>query len=271
MFNILFYYMKLKKIHLNKQPVTKQQIVEAIHACYNHICFSTFPYILYKVKNSKQALEQYNSGNCIALSTFIKTYLFNNYHVRSHIVPATVPSIYQVEGTPSICHVALLIPTEGAFYIVDPAFYFLEPMHCTIGPDTNSIDSMNIHEKVIDTIHHHTEKSACPQLLPDTLECVCCYKGKEDDPWSYYTNEVLDPDESIGCHFIRCKPQPFLCKTEMDEGVVKKVYHLKMEGDDFVVLKNNVLVYKGPINKLPRKLEHEIHTKLFKYFSNYLT
>jgi hypothetical protein len=259
---------------MKKQPITKEMVMEATHACYENICFSTFPYLLYKVANSKQALDMYNSGNCIGLCTFIKTYLFNNFGVRSYIIPATVPTVFQVEGTPAICHVALLIPeTTQSFFIVDPAFYFIEPIHCILNdPSMKTMKSMNIHEKTVEPIQYRAIHSTNNAVLADIYETVCFFK--RDDPWSYYANEVLDPDESIGCHFIRCKPQPFLCKTEMDvdKVKVKKIYHLKIDEDGYIiVIKNHEEVYKGPLDKIPPSIENEIHTKLFKYFNNYLT
>ncbi len=234
--------------------MTENIMKEALYACYENIAFSTFPYLRYKLKSSEKTLERYNSGNCIALSLFLKHYLKVNYKIKSYIIPATVPSIFRVEGTPEVCHVSLLVPvTSTTFYIVDPAFYFLEPIVAK-DKDTHTIDSMNVHTQTHTPIHYRKEQDA-----------VRCYY-KSDDPWFYYPQEVLDPDESIGCHFIRQKPQPFLCKTLVINGEVYKKYHLKEEDNQFIVIKDHVEVYAGPKEHIPELLRHELRIYLYKYF-----
>ena len=266
--------MKVNKIFLLNQNITKGMIKDALNMCYDNIAFSTFPYILYKIKSSKVSLDRYNSGNCIALSSFLQKYLKNNYGLRSYIVPASVPSIYRVANTPDLCHVSLLIPlSPHSFYIIDPAFYFMEPVLCDLtNPIVRDIDTMNIHTKEVEPIKTQLVNAHSDGLIPQSLGCKCWFEKAPDDPWFYYTNEVLDPDESIGCHFIRNKPEPFLCKTRvLPNGEIYKDYHLKMENNNLIIIKNHVEIYNGPINKIPKKLEHEIHTKLFKYFSNFIS
>ena len=246
--------MKLRPIVCRKQPITEKIMKEALYTCYENIAFSTYPYIQYKLTSSEKTLERYNSGNCIALSLFLKRYLRVNYKLKSYIIPSTVPSIFRVEGTPDICHVSLLVPiTSTTFYIVDPAFYFLEPIHAK-DFTTHTIDSMNIHTQQHTPIHYQQENDA-----------VRCY-FKKDDQWFYYVQEVLDPDTSIGCHFIRQKPEPFLCKTTIMQGEVYKKYHLKEEDNLFIVIKDHVQVYAGPKDLLPEPLKHELRVYLYKYF-----
>jgi hypothetical protein len=246
--------MQLRPIIWKKQPIHEDTMKEALFTCYENIAFSTFPYIRYNLTSSERTLTLYNSGNCIALSMFIKRFLKVNYNVDAYIVPSTVPSIFRVEGTPDVCHVALLVPiTPTTFYIVDPAFYFLEPMHLH-DHKHHTIDSMNIHTQTHTPIHYILEENQ-----------VRCYFTKED-PWFYHTQEVTDPDTSIGCHFIRQKPQPFLCKTIMVNKEVYKKYHIKEENDTFIVIKDHVEIYAGPKNQMPKSLKHELRIYLYKYF-----
>ena len=251
--------MKTKPIVLVKQVVSISMIKDALCTCYENISFSTFPYIKYKENSSVKTLEKYNSGNCIALSTFLKRYLKTNYRVKSYIVPASVPSIFQVDGTPFLCHVALLIPiTTTTYYILDPAFYFLEPIIAK-DFDLHTIDSMNIHKNQHESIYYKRMNNS-----------VRCYFTPQD-PWFYYNYEVLDPDESIGCHFIRQKPEPFLCKTVvLSNGEVYKKYHLKEANNILTVIKDNIEVYNGPNTDLPSHLKRELQIYLYKYFKSAL-
>ena len=67
--------LKIQNIYLKKQNVNRSMIKEVLHILYKNIRFSTFPYLTYKLSSSLQCLKQYNSGNCIAMSEFIKLYL----------------------------------------------------------------------------------------------------------------------------------------------------------------------------------------------------
>lgn len=266
--------MKLKPIKFINQNVKEWQLEESIKMCINNISFSTYPYILYKLTSSHDTLKQYNSGNCIALSLFIHTYLKNNYNIHSFIIPASVPSIFRVDGTNYICHVSVCIPVNSSkFYIIDPAFYFLKPMHCSIRHNVSRlIESCNIHNNVNEKIHYVLNKSSYDGILPKSIECKCYFGHLPNDPWCYYLNEVLDPDESIGCIYIKSKPNPFLCNTEYDEStnLVKKRYHIKTEGVELVVIKDCQEIYKGTPSELPKEIEEIIQKKLYKYFSNYI-
>jgi hypothetical protein len=266
--------MKLKPIKFIHQNVKESQLEEAIRLCFNNISFSTYPYILYKLTSSRDTLKQYNSGNCIALSLFIHTYLKNNYGFHSYIIPASVPSIFRVEGTNNICHVALCIPVNfSKFYIIDPAFYFLNPMTCSMKNNiSRTIESCNIHNNENETIEYILHKSSYDAILPGSIECKCFFTHLPKDPWFYYLNEVLDPDQSIGSFYIKAKPNPFLCNTEYDEStnMVKKKYHIKSEDNEFIVIKYCKEIYRGPPDKLPHEIQEILQNKLYKYFSNYI-
>jgi len=266
--------MKLKPIVFMNQNVKEWQLEQTMQICYNTICFSTYPYILYKLTSSHDTLKQYNSGNCIAMSLFIQKYLKNNYKIHSYIIPASVPSIFRVEGTNNICHVSVCIPVNSSkFYIIDPAFYFLKPMHCSMRHNiVREIESCNIHNNTNEKIKYVLQKTNYDAILPNSFECKCYFTHEPKDPWSYYLNEVLDPDESIGSFYIKAKPNPFLCNTEYDETtkMVKKKYHIKTEGVEIIVIEDCNEIFKGDPSKLPKNIENIIQKKLYKYFSNYI-
>lgn len=266
--------MKLKPIVFTTQNVKEWQLEEAMKMCYNNISFSTYPYILYKLTSSHDTLKQYNSGNCIALSLFISTYLKNNYDIISYIIPASVPSIFRAEGTNNICHVSVCIPVNTSkFYIIDPAFYFLNPMLCSIKKNIyREIESSNIHTKVKEKIKYVLHHSSYDAILPKSIECKCYFTNLPKDTWCYFINQILNPDESIGSLYIKAKPFPFLCNTEYDEETksVKKKYHIKTEGNLFIVIKDCQEIFKGDVKEIPKEIQYIIQNKLFKYFSNYI-
>ena len=249
--------MKRREITLFTQTVTKEALQEALEACYENIAFSTFPYHTYHLSLSSHTLDKYHSGNCIAMTTFLKRFLQSNHKIRSFIVPASVPSVFRVQGTPDLCHVSLLIPnTETSYYILDPAFYFLDPLYVdTANPEPYTLDSMNIHKQ--------THEPITGQY--DGQRCTCYFEEAPTDTWGYETYEVLDPDQSIGIHFLTHKPEPFLCKTTMIDSVPYKNYHIKMEKGDLVFVQDHREVYRGPPETLPDDLQEVIEQELFKY------
>lgn len=268
--------LKLKHISfpLKELKVIQSNIEEAMIMCFNNISFSTYPYILYKITNSSDSLRQYNSGNCIALSMFIQTYLSNNYNYNCYIIPASVPSIFRVEGTNNICHVSVCIPIDkDKCFIIDPAFYFLKPMLCIYGMNKSTIESCNIHTNENEKITYLLQDSNYNGILPNSKECKCYFDHLPNDTWCYYLNEILNPDESIGSIYIKCKPYPFLCNTKYDNKTnkVKKKFHIKTdENGDFIIIKDCEEIFKGNPEKMPRYIQKMIQLKLFKYFSNYI-
>lgn len=267
--------MKLTGINLIKQKVTENNILDAIHSCYNDRCFSTFPYIMYKLTSSEKAMNQYNSGNCIALSIYVQKYLKVNFKLASYIITASVPKRYQTEGQPHICHVSLLIPiTKTSFYIIDCPFYFLNPILCDL--ENNSlrhIEGMNIHENNREKIFYKLQNAQpMKDVLRNSIECVCYYEGDPSDTWSYYTNQTLDPDRDIGKFFMQLKPQPFLVKTRVESNNdITKVYHLKIDDDSNVVFIHlGHEIYKGPIRKIPKDVERMITKDLLPYLNNFI-
>jgi hypothetical protein len=263
--------MIFKHIKMKKQHITKHMVEEGLHICYDNISFSTFPYNVYGLKSSKHTLQQYNSGNCIALSLFLKSYL-KNMGIISYLIPASVPKVHMVDGVKHICHVSLLIPYDkDKFFIVDPAFYFLNPLDCQ--------PSNNI-ERVADTVNIHTDKhtplryklTQADEHNQFETQCTCYFEESINDPWHYYVQEISleDADTFIGATFMTCKPEPFIVKTtfDLENNTVKKLYHIKRPTPhDCIIIKGTKEVYNGPIKEIPPDLLKLLKTRLFKYFN----
>ena len=262
--------MTFKKIKLKKQSVTKHIIEDALQICYDNISFSTFPYIVYGLKTSEDTIKNYNSGNCIGLSLFLKKY-FKNIGITSYLIPASVPTIHMVPGVNHICHVSLLIPYDkDKFYIIDPAFYFLEPLDCQINNNVErSIKSVNVHNDVIEKVFY--KLTAANEYNEHDLQCTCYFSNDPADVWHYYVQEVslVYADTIIGDTFMTKKPEPFIVKTtfDMTSGMVKKAYHIKkVSNEDCDIIRGREQIYSGPISEVPKPIMKEIYMKLYKYF-----
>ena len=263
--------MIFKHIKMKKQHITKQMVEEGLHICYDNISFSTFPYNVYGLKSSKHTLQSYNSGNCIALSFFLKSY-FKNMGIVSYLIPASVPKLHMVDGVKHLCHVSLLIPYDkDKFYIVDPAFYFLNPLDCQM---TNNIervaDSVNVHTAVHTPLRYKLTNA--DEHNQFEKQCTCYFEENKTDVWHYYVQEITleDADTFIGATFMEHKPEPFIVKTVLDieNNTVKKLYHIKRPNPhDCIIIKGTTETYNGPIKDIPKALLKEIKMKLFKYFN----
>jgi hypothetical protein len=263
--------MIFKHIKLKKQHITRHMVEEGLHICYDNISFSTFPYNVYGLSSSKHTLQYYNSGNCIALSLFLKSY-FKNMGIVSYLIPASVPKIHMVEGVNHLCHVSLLIPYDkDMFYIVDPAFYFLNPMECQLTANgEKKIDSVNVHTRVHTPIYYKLTNA--DEHNQFEKQCTCYFGNDKSDVWHYYVQEISleDADKFIGATFMKFKPEPFIVKTLMDleNNTVVKLYHIKRPTPhDCIIIKGTTEIYNGPIKDIPKLLLKEIGIKLFKYFN----
>jgi len=270
-----------EKIELMHQTLRKKDIERMLFNMYNSICFSTFPYLLYKEINSENAIKRYNSGNCIGFVYFMKLYLKANYNVKSVIIPASVPSIFKVDGTPHMCHCALLIPmSENEFYILDGAFYFLEPMYCSLNHiKERQIHGCNVYTHEITPILYNIERCEKTQYdidynqtLPKDSLRVCSYFQKDpNDTWNYFLVELKNPDNNIGHSFLLHKPNPFIMFTRMENGIVKMKYKMYME-DQKIRIKSypdgNEL-YNGNTYE-PNDVFHSIKHEMRPHFDDFM-
>ena len=263
--------MKFNEIKFTKQHVNQDIIEDALQTCYDNMSFSTFPYIVYGLKSSNDTLNYYNSGNCIALSLFLKRYL-KNLGINSFLIPASVPKIHMIEGVNHICHVSLLIPYDkDKFYVIDPAFYFLSPMDCQENNNTlKRAPTMDIHSQLINQVNYMIKPADMHNQYKQQVTCF--FDADQNDIWHYYVQEINldDADNFVGSKFMEMKPEPFIVKTsyDIDTQTVKKLYHIKKRDDSIVIIKNNTEVYSGPISHIPRVLKKEIKSKLYKYFTS---
>jgi hypothetical protein len=223
------------EIELTRQDIPDKMFSELLYNTYNNICFSTFPYLVYKKRDSMNAIYNYNSGNCIAIAYYMKMYLKKNVNLNSYVIGASVPQSYRVKGCPHMCHCALLIPkSEYEFYIIDGALYFLEPLYCNLNEmgykrtfKKSDIYNYNIIEcnyvlEECDTLY--LDNNYDQKLLENSLKVKCTFNDDENECWNYYINEIKNPDHNIGISFLKHKPEPFILYTIYEGGLVKLKY-----------------------------------------------
>lgn len=253
-----------------EQPIKIDELKESMIVCYNHICFSTFPYISYKVMSSKEAILQYNSGNCIGLSHFLKMYLKKNYNIESFIIPSSVPDAFIVKGQDKICHCALFVPkNKYEYFILDCAFYFNEPIYVNVNDTKNKhIFCTNIHRNMIEQLTYCSISCNEKSMLSDIYGCECFFANNPQDKWCYYMNEIINPDETIGLKYHLIKKNPFLVKTIVVNNQIIQKYYLKKINEKIIISEGNNENQQYNINDIPQDKLH-IFSELSKYFLNY--
>ena len=280
--------------------VTEDKITQILEKCYTKTAFSTFPYFC-NTSSSEEAITSTNSGNCIALSIYVKKALKNEFGIESCLIPATIPNKYNKPGYLPISHVALLIPIDNSYYdsgvfIVDPAFYFLNPIEIRdfnkgivfskniYTPETEqhlkdyiSIDKLEFKLNVYKEDKHFHKY----QIIPAGTYYVNCYEiNNPDDSWNYFLTEIINPDEAITYgFFLDHQDGPFITSTELENGVPQIGGYLKISGDKISYSKNfkNVKTYNinnitdDILDKINRDIGHffkgDVKQYLKKYYS----
>lgn len=239
MYNKLITNSFLKQI--TTQNISEDILINCLEDCYKNTAFSTFTYIFHNM-NSEQSIKKTNSGNCISLSMYLRNYLKVKYNIHSYLIPATIPNKYKHQGYLDISHVALAVPKNSSIiYILDPAFYFLNPIKVDINSmKCSTVFSKNIYEyeysnnlknySSIDTIE------SCPgQLIDDkkfnkfqsiqknTYYAKSYYKNDVTDFWFYFLTEVINPDTAITSFFIAIKKNPFIVTSVLDTNSICKL------------------------------------------------
>ena len=275
------------------QEVDENNIINALDSCYQNAAFSTFPYIMHGM-NSEQAINTFNSGNCVALSMYVKKYLWNTYRITSYLIPATIPNKYKVASYLDICHVALAIPkNKDEIYLADPAFYFLNPIKISTNSSKPSIIfSKNIYKeetylnlrdyvsiekieskKIINK--QKIEFNKYQQIPKNTTICQCNDKADISDTWCYFLREVINPDRAISTFFINSRKLPFICSTKIDDNGVcindaylkiinSKQFKLSFESKQATTYTIELLS-NDSIHKIENKMKRHLNGNLKKY------
>jgi len=249
--------LRTKRIPIhNSIHVTEAIIVEALESCYAHTAFSTFPYYFENL-DSEQAIKQTNSGNCVALSMYMRNYLKDKYDINSCLIPATIPDKYSKPEYLTISHVALAVPISGGkYFIADPAFYFLNPILVNTDiSSSNIVFSKNIYTPEsssdlkkyfsLDVVITKTQFTPADiklnkwQTIPANIFLSTCYtKGEDNDTWHYFLCEIVNPDEAITEYFLKFQ-EPFITSTEGDDNKIPQMnFYLKIKDGKISYSKN---------------------------------
>jgi len=270
-----------KEIQMIEQKLSDKHFSEMLHNVYNHVIFSTLPYTLYKETQSTNCIYKYNSGNCIALSHFVKEYLQANHNVKSYIIAASVPNCCKTPGTPHLTHCAILIPlTKYKFCIIDTALYFLEPMFCDLKDNSvRTIEMSDVYQHDKRKINYFVSRCEnCSldtnyrQILANNSLCVSCvFENDENENWNYYLNEIVNPDNNIGHAFLKHKKEPFMMYTQVVDKKPVLKYKLKVQDDGMIVIKKypeHEVVFNGNSGQFDKdKIKGEMRKYLSGVFS----
>jgi hypothetical protein len=273
----IFNYIKMKTKPINNitQKINKLDLHNIIKKTYNIVCFSTFPYM---VDNSNTAISKYNCGDCVAMSIYIMNEL-EKINIKSYLIPASIPKIYQRPNLLKISHVALVIPiNSSSFYIIDPSFYFCEPILVDIKNNSyiKTYKTIDIYNNVNDFIHMNIYKSIkdiiyneYQTIYKNTYICNCYYDKDHDDRWNYYITNIINPDEAITTHYLNATRKQFICSTISDDNNLCKLgMYLKVHNNYINVIWENEPYYYGTFENIPKDKLYFIKLHLSKYFKN---
>jgi len=263
----MYYPLKLKKFtskNINKKYIDHNLIEELMLKNMQECPYNTFPYIF--GNNSKQSQKKYNSGNCVAMSINLQNML-KKHNIKSYLIPATIPKMYNSSDLLYVSHVALIIfVNENKAYIVDPAFYFLQPMKIDVNnKNIDTIKWKNIYQGIEEDLKYKLnyvdEKYTYNkyQYIPKDIYSVETYEN-EYDKWFYFLIEVINPDKAISSFHLTSKKYPFL--AELDNNLNLKLYIKFTDKENIKIKYNNELIYTGYVNKIPDYISNLIHTDL---------
>ena len=275
--------------HLGENGVTEAKVITILEKCYKNTAFSTFPYFC-ENSSSYEAITDTNSGNCIALSIYVKKELKKIFNIESCLIPATIPKKYHRPGYRPISHVALLIPIDNSpsdtgVFIVDPAFYFLNPMEIRdfkegvvfskniYTQETNrdltnyvSIETLKFKLNLYTEDQHFDE---CQMIPAGTYYTNCYAVGDPKDSWNYFLTEIVNPDEAITYgFFLQQQEGPFITTTQIGgDGIPHIDGYLKIKGDSVTYSKNLKNPQTYNINNINESVLKQINNDIGHFFN----
>lgn len=270
----------INKINCNNN-INSEFLKYLLEKCYKNIAFSTLPYFIDGF-NSRDSINKLNSGNCVSMSMYLKNKL-NEYNIKSYLIPASIPVMYQKPEYLYISHVALAVPkNKNQIYILDPAFYFFTPIIYDINSNNSPqiISNINIYNNdktdIISTNHILSKREVFNkyQSMPKyTFYTTCRFINNQSDSWNYYLREIKNPDKAISTYFINCNKR-FITTTKFkDDGYCYMDVYLKidkdyMNNDILTITIENQHFYKGYSKDLSKNQIQFLNKKLKKYINN---
>ena len=245
------------------QNINEKIIINELIECYNNIAFSTFPYIS-KTLNSMKSIKKTNSGNCIALSMYIKNNLKKKYNIKSFLIPSTIPQYLISDGNLDISHVVLAIPLDELnYFIIDPSFYFLKPIKINLTNNSiNTVTSMCIYSNKVNKIkklkkilNKKLNFNNYQSIPKNTYYCECYYDFNPNDKWIYFLREITNTDLEINYFFIKIKHLPFFVSTKfIDNKCLKDISIRTYKNNIISIYIDNNKIFKGKKNNIPKSL-----------------
>ena len=173
----------------------------------------------------------------------------------------------------NISHVAVIIfKNENEAYLVDPAFYFLNPMKIDVNNENvNIIKWKNIYQGLEEDLKYklnyshekHTFNEY--QHIPEDTYSVETYENG-DDKWMYFLIEVKNPDKAISSFNLTSKKYPFL--AELDDNFNLKLYIKFIDKHNLIIKYNGDKIYSGHIHNIPDEIMQLIHDDMVNMLGN---
>lgn len=274
----MYYKLFTRNIKLNKKKYSNKKIkikvlIDTLRFVAVNCPFSTFPYICLGL-NSKKSFKTFKSGNCISLSIAGQNYLKKKYNIKSYLIPASIPKVFQSPGYLHISHVALYIPqNKHKGYVLDFSFYFKEPI--IINFKNNNI----INCTMMNIYYNKEEKLTCTQnilykkkilnkyqSMPKNTKYInTCYTNNPSDSWNYYLREIINPDKAITNFYINIKKHPFLCV--LDENYNLKLFIKFLDDQNFIIKEYQNTIFQGNLFELSFDILNKIKPIIAKFFN----
>ena len=273
----MYYPLKLRKFtnkNINNIDIDEVLIENLMKKNILECPYNTFPYIF--DNNSKQSQKKYKSGNCVAMSINLQNMLKDN-GIKSYLIPATIPKMYYSHDFLDISHVAVIIfKNQNEAYVIDPAFYFLNPMKINVNNDNvNIIKWKNIYQGIEEDLKYKLNYSDKKNIyneyqdIPEDTYSVETYEN-DDDKWIYFLIEVQNPDKAISSFNLTSKKYPFL--AELDTNFNLKLYIKFIDKDNLFIKYNGDKIYTGHVDNIPHEIIQLIHGDMINMLgSNYNT
>jgi len=146
-----------------------------------------------------KTLYKYRGGNCVSMAK-LAVLLFSICNINASLIPSTIPQRIIRPGQEPLCHVACCVNIDNKAYIIlDPAFYFLEPI---VAVKNNIIDPIRLYGKsyYVRSRLHNTKnyiyKFSSSQKIPQHTDYIIC-NADNGDKWRYFIIGISNADETI--------------------------------------------------------------------------
>ena len=192
--------------------------------------------------NSRLSARKYNSGNCLSFCYYVIDRLEEMGH-ESYMISGSCPRKYAIDGYLHVSHVAVIVPFNEGYILLDPTLYVTKPVilkynykekqnilhaYSDDPPDLWEFELLEGESKDLYYSFRNSPHISIPAHTPKINVNIYDNNNNFESSFSYYIREILNPDLSITVH-TNYSENRVVCVSTDEKANIKGYTNMKLK------------------------------------------